>query len=92
MDMNTWEDACKLQSEMNSDRDLLMWEVYVNTSDFPGRFTARPQSMFAMKHGIALDFVLVSDSLDGIRKMLPPGLVKMGRDPDDEPQIVEVWI
>jgi len=87
--MNTWEDACKLQSDGNADRDLLMWTVCASPSDFPGKVTARPSSLFA---GKPVDFVLVADSLAGIRKMLPPGLVKIEREPNDDPVIVEVWM
>jgi hypothetical protein len=89
MDMKTWEDACKLQSESNAGRDLLTWSVCENPKDFPGKFTAVPSSMFLNQ---TIDFVLVAGSLAGIRKMLPPGLVRMEREPNDEPVVVEVWI
>lgn len=87
--MNTWEDACRLQSDSNKGRDLLMWTVYENPGDFPGKVVAKPSSLFA---GTPVDFVLVADSLAGIRKMLPPGLVRIEREPNDDPVIVEVWM
>lgn len=87
--MSTWGDACKLQAQSNAGRDLLVWAVQQNPGDFPGKFTARPTTMFSKE---PVDFVLVSESLDGIRKMLPPGLVRLDREPDDSPSIVEAWV
>lgn len=91
--MKTFEDACSLQASTNRDRDLLMWAIYDNPSDFPGKFVARPVSLFhSTPEKLAfLDFVLVADSLAEIRKMLPPGLTNLGADSRDEPHIVETW-
>lgn len=92
--MNSRAEACDLQAFANRNRDLLVWEVCANPTDFPGKFTARPASMFhSTRESITfLDFVLVADTLDAVRKMLPPGLVAMQRHPTDPPQFVENWV
>ena len=34
---------------------------------------------------------LIADSLDAVRAMLPPDLIKQARVTDDDPTIVETW-
>jgi hypothetical protein len=36
--------------------------------------------------------VLVADSLDGVRRLLPPSLSKMDRAEEDDPVITEIWL
>ena len=71
---------------------LLMYTVYHNPSDFPGKFVVR-------RHAVRPGFVAaeqtamaVCDSLDEARQALPPGLVSLGREPQDDPVIVESWV
>jgi len=33
-----------------------------------------------------------ADSLEEIRKFVPPGLTNLHRQPNDDPVIVEVWV
>jgi hypothetical protein len=81
--------AWRWQSAAIEAADLLVWTVCENPSDNPGKFTARPHSTRA---NAPCDFVLVSDTLDAVRGLLPPGLVRLPRDTSDDPVIVETWI
>jgi hypothetical protein len=66
---------------------LDVWIVYDSPSDFPGKFVAR---RFQVK--TPTPDVLVADTLEGLRKLLPQGLVRLERTPHDQPHIVEVWV
>jgi len=66
---------------------LSLWTVYDSPSDYPGRFVAR---RFELNRPTRL--VLVASSLEGVRRLLPPGLYCLPRLPGDEPHIVEVWL
>lgn len=69
--------------------DLLVWTVTYNASDTPGVYTVRPHST---KSKGPLAYSLSSPDLMRLRAMLPPGLYRMDRDPDDFSVIVETWI
>lgn len=67
-----------------------VWVVYrPTTREYPGHWVAR-------MHVILPDlkptrFVVTHDTLEELREMLPPGLIRLARDPNDLPEIVEVW-
>jgi hypothetical protein len=66
---------------------LDIWIIYDNPSDYPGQFAAR---RFRMNEPTA--DVLTAASLDAVRALLPPGLVRLERTEHDQPHIVEVWV
>ncbi len=72
---------------------LGIWTIYHSPKDFPGRYVAR---LWLVGHGLPeprpTDQFMTSNTLDGIRAMLPPGLVCLQRSSDDDPVIVETWI
>lgn len=70
---------------------LPMWTVYMPTTrDYPGRYVAR---MFVtLPESKPTRFVLLHDTLEGLRELLPPGLLRIHRDPSDDPVILEVWL
>ncbi|HEX7853800.1 MAG TPA: hypothetical protein VF503_08910 [Sphingobium sp.] len=70
---------------------LSIWTITANTSDFPDRFVARRHVIDRDGHS-ATDDIRVAASLDEIRGMLPADLVCLGREPGDDPVIVESWI
>jgi len=73
-------------------KGLTLWTIYHNPSDYPGKYVAR---RFVVERGLGLKAareVLIADTLEAIRARLPPGLYCLGRQPGDEPQIVETWI
>lgn len=75
----------------NTDRELLMWTVYWNHLDFPGQYVARQWIVGDGEPRMTKHF-LINDTLDGVRSMIPPGFVMLGRDESDDPSVVETWI
>lgn len=72
---------------------LVMWTIYDRPLDFPQGFIAR-KWMVSGQPAVAqaTNETLTDDSLDGLRKRLPPGLYQMPRGALDETQIVETWL
>lgn len=66
---------------------LSIWTVTENPSDFPGKFVARRTEVGAGP----TDDHHVAETLDEVRAMLPPDLIRMTRVPADDSVIVEVW-
>jgi hypothetical protein len=73
---------------------LVMWTVYKHPNDYPTEYVAR-------KFVIAEDFCksskesIRSRSLRDVRNLLRslyPGLIQLKRPPDDEPDVVEIWL
>lgn len=73
------------------DRHLPIWTVCKGPKDFPNGFTVRlhlvvgPRTFPTAK-------VLRAPSLDAIRDLLPRGLTRISRHPDDDPVIIESWL
>lgn len=61
--------------------------IYRNPSDYQGKFVARLWDMQS-----PTNLVVVKDTLEQIRKAIPPKFVKLERATDDDPNIVEVWL
>jgi len=71
---------------------LSMWTVYDHPSDFPHCYVARRHAI-VQGQSVATTQVMVSNELRALQGMLRGmGLVKLARDPDDDPVIVEVWL
>jgi hypothetical protein len=72
-------------------RRLPMWVIYTpHTREYPGRWVARMH--VTLPEPKPTRFVITHDTLPDLRAMLPPGLTRMPRDPDDVPEIKEVWL
>lgn len=73
-------------------RDSLpMWVVCrPTTSDFSGQWTARMHLTLPMPQ--FTDLLIVAANLDEVRRQLPPGLINLGRQAEDDPVIEEVWV
>lgn len=71
--------------------DLIIWTVYRYPKDFPTLFVARPH-VANLKGTAPLPSHLEAPTLTALRAQLPKDLVQLDRHPDDEPQIVEVWL
>ncbi|WKW87087.1 hypothetical protein SEA_NICOLE72_50 [Microbacterium phage Nicole72] len=70
-----------------------MWTIYAAPSDFPSvPFVVRGH--VASAEGVKADIGALgfADTLDEARAYLPAGLVCVGRDPSDDPVIVESWL
>lgn len=70
---------------------LMIWTIYFNTKDFPDWFVARP-TIIRPKTSGPLPMHLMARDIDTLRTMLPGGLVCLGRKPEDDPVILEVWV
>ena len=68
-----------------------MYTIFTGVSDFPPGFVVR---QFAVtSHGSTPGAVLGHRStLAQARALLPPGLVNLDRDDDDDPTVVETWV
>lgn len=66
---------------------LPIWVIYDSPIDLPDRFVARKWLL-----NMPTTKLLQSKTLDGLREKLPLGLVRMPRDVQDDPKIVESWI
>jgi hypothetical protein len=72
---------------------LTMWTIYSSPADYPDvPFVVRGWAVGpygALADTGALGF---ADTLDEARNMIPDGLVRMERSPDDDPVVVETWM
>jgi hypothetical protein len=60
--------------------------VYRNPSDFKGKFVAR---LFDLEK--PTEYVIVKDTLEEVRAVIPPHFSRFARFEEDDPVIVEVW-
>lgn len=69
---------------------LRMFVIYDHPLDHPTKFVVREWmvGIKATPNGEAN----LADTLEEARAFVPPGLVNIGRNPSDEPQIAEVWV
>jgi hypothetical protein len=70
---------------------LPVWTIYRPvTREYPGKWVARMHVVLPeMK---PTRFVMTHDTLEALRALLPPGLVKAAADPSDPPEIEETWL
>ncbi len=68
---------------------LEMYVIYERPRDYPDEFVCR---RFVIKHEPLAGELVGRGTLEDCRASLPCGLVRLNRDPRDEPQIVESWI
>jgi hypothetical protein len=66
---------------------LPVWVIYDHPRDFPGAFVAR---LFIVDKATAK--TLKAPTLEGLRALLPAGLTRLERNPQDDPVIVETWL
>jgi hypothetical protein len=77
--------AHALQVDAIRTHPLMAWIVTRDEATWPGAFLAR------LVTDAATPYVLLADTLAGLRDQLPPGLTRTDRQPADLPEIVEVW-
>jgi hypothetical protein len=73
---------------------LVMWKVYKHPKDYPGEYVARKFIITEDSYGPSNESIS-SRSLRDVRYVLRSlyrSLIQLKRPPDDEPQIVEVWL
>jgi hypothetical protein len=74
--------ACIVQAEARRTWRIVGWIISANHPDHPGKFLARLLS------GHPSPYVLLDDTLTGLRKRLPPGLHRQPACPRDA---IEIW-
>jgi hypothetical protein len=80
-------DAQRIQDDAQVAGRWLMWFV---TFERTGKFMARTHTA-APDGGKWMPGMLVADTLDELRAMLPTGLTRRDRTPIMWPEVVEVW-
>ncbi len=73
------------------ERCLDLFTIYERPTDFPNHFVVR-RSIICMGVVSPVVDVYLAPTLEQARQLVPPHLVRIPRFPDDEPQIVEVWL
>lgn len=73
------------------DDALMMWVIYDHPSDAPHAFVLRAHSVLTDGSIIVSSVAWYGKTPDELRAILPPGVVSLGRQPEDDPEIVEVW-
>lgn len=68
--------------------ELVIWTICQNPSDYPGLFTMRPHYIARKTIGP----VLTAETLEGIRALLPPNVIRLPRAIEDDQVIVECWL
>lgn len=74
-----------------SESVLSLWTVYCRPKDWPHGYIARRFEIHPSESYPTEDTVK-ADTLQELRLHMPEGMVALGRSPDDDPVIVEVWI
>lgn len=69
---------------------LAMFTIYHNPRDYPGMFAVRrwTEHLGEPQPGD----VHLASTLEEARQLIPEGLHNLGREPSDDPAIVETWI
>ena len=79
--------ATALHADVCRDHALVAWVVLWDLPAYPGRYAAKLVTSGQPPY----PYLLLADTLAGIREMLPPGLVRSARQPADPPDVVEIW-
>jgi hypothetical protein len=69
------------------DDDVSMWIIFEEPPAFPNQYVARRYCSY-METG---EF-FVGNTLDDVRSMLPPGLIRLERSNHDDPTVRESWL
>jgi hypothetical protein len=77
--------ARSLHADACRDHALVAWVVLWDLPAYPERFAAQ------LATNGPSPYLLLADTLAGIRELLPPGLVRSERQPVDPPEVVEIW-
>jgi hypothetical protein len=68
-----------------------IWVIYKPvTREYPGLWVTRMHVVLPELRRTR--FVMSHDTLEGLRGLLPPGLVMAVADPNDPPEIQETWL
>jgi hypothetical protein len=71
---------------------LPVYTIFDHPLDYPDHFVLRVSYALRTGQPIPGELIGIAKTLEGARKMLPPGLTCVGREAADEVQIVESWL
>lgn len=71
---------------------LSIFTIYNNPSDYPGKFVVRRWVVADGQERRDDGYLVLEDTLEAARLRLPQGMVRMNRNDDDDPVIVENWL
>lgn len=73
---------------------LSIYTIYDHPKDFPDGFICRrfESTGVPVARVIACEVVGTGETLEQVRQCLPPGLVRLDRHPNDDPNIIETWL
>lgn len=68
-----------------------MISIYSNPKDYQGKYVAR---VFDIGPGEvrATRYIMVSENLEELRNAMPAGFFSVGKTPEDDPELLEVWL
>ena len=67
--------------------ELELWVIYKDPLDAPDKYVVR-----CWVGQTPAKACFIDDTLEGVRAVIPKGLTNIGRFPNDDPKILEVWI
>lgn len=70
--------------------NLIIWTIYQNPSDYPGRWVLRGHEV-GSGTVTPRPHAIISDTYAEIINILPPGLQRLPRSENDDPAIYESW-
>lgn len=70
--------------------ESVQYVIYERPKDFPNNYVVRRYTFFPGR--VEIGEYLLADSLEQARSFIPLGFVPIGRDPTDDPVIIETWI
>jgi hypothetical protein len=76
---------------VSDDVVLTQWVVQVNPEDAPGHFVTREWHIVRNGREPVLGESWITQSLLSARSMIPEYAVRLDRDADDHPTILEIW-
>ncbi len=81
-----------MANEHTHARGVRLFVIYDHPSDYPDAFVVREWVVVGAEVYVAKEPLAVSPELDLARMELPSGLFNIGRGPEDDQAIREVWI
>lgn len=69
---------------------LLMWVIYKHPGDYPDHYVVRRFVCGVTE--VPDRSCQVAGTLEAARALVPAGKTNIGRQPEDPPQIAEVWV
>jgi hypothetical protein len=70
---------------------LTIWTIYDHPRDYPHGYVIRPWTIGNKGPMVPGEAATAAD-LDTARTLIPDGLYRMERAPDDDPAIIETWM